>query len=98
MGWGEGGGLEVEQLFMRDFSEECSLLSALAERLAERRVLITFNGKSFDWPLLETRYRMSRKIPPPTPQVHLDFLHPARNLWRRPVGPRWVLHNVIAGA
>lgn len=86
LAWWEGGGLEVEQFFMRDFSEECSLLSALAERLAERRVLITFNGKSFDWPLLETRYRMSRKIPPPTPRAHLDFLHPARNLWRLRLG------------
>lgn len=86
LAWWEGGGLEVEQLFMRDFSEECSLLSALAERLAERRVLITFNGKSFDWPLLETRYRMSRKISPPCPRAHLDFLHPARNLWRLRLG------------
>jgi len=49
-------------------------------------VLVTFNGKSFDWPLLETRYHMSRKIPPPTPQAHLDFLHPARNLWRLRLG------------
>jgi len=86
LAWWEGGGLEVEQLFMRDFSEECSLLSALAERLAERRVLITFNGKSFDWPLLETRYRMSRKISAPCPRAHLDFLHPARNLWRLRLG------------
>lgn len=84
--WWEGGGLEVEQFFMRDYSEECSLLFALGERLAERRVLVTFNGKSFDWPLLETRYRMSRKIPPPTPRAHLDFLHPARNLWRLRLG------------
>ena len=36
----------------------------LAERMAERPVLVTFNGKSFDWPLLETRYRMTRKIQP----------------------------------
>jgi tetratricopeptide (TPR) repeat protein len=84
--WWEGGGLEVEQFFMRDYSEECSLLFALGERLAERRVLVTFNGKSFDWPLLETRYRMSRKIPPPAPRAHLDFLHPARNLWRLRLG------------
>jgi len=49
-------------------------------------VLVTFNGKSFDWPLLETRYRMSRKIPTPTPRAHLDFLHPARNLWRLRLG------------
>jgi len=54
--------------------------------LAERRVLVTFNGKSFDWPLLETRYRMSRKISVPTPRAHLDFLHPARNLWRLRLG------------
>jgi len=51
-----------------------------------RPVLVTFNGKSFDWPLLETRYRMSRKISPPTPRAHLDFLHPARNLWRLRLG------------
>ena len=86
LAWWEGGGLEVEQFFMRDYSEECSLLFALAERLAERRVLVTFNGKSFDWPLLETRYRMSRKIALPAPRAHLDFLHPARNLWRLRLG------------
>jgi len=80
--WWEGGGLEIEQFFMREYSEERSLLFALAERIAERPVLVTFNGKSFDWPLLETRYRMSRKLPPPLPRAHLDFLHPARTLWR----------------
>jgi tetratricopeptide (TPR) repeat protein len=48
--------------------------------------LITFNGKSFDWPLLETRYRMTRTIPPPVLLAHLDFLHPARNLWRLRLG------------
>ncbi len=84
--WWEGGGLEVEQLFMREYSEERSLLAALAERLAERPVLVTFNGKSFDWPLLETRYRMTRTIAPPEPRAHLDFLHPARNLWRLRLG------------
>jgi uncharacterized protein len=84
--WWEGGGLEIEQFFMREYGEERSLLFALAERLAERRVLVTFNGKSFDWPLLETRYRMSRKTSPPTPRAHFDFLHPARNLWRLRLG------------
>jgi uncharacterized protein YprB with RNaseH-like and TPR domain len=86
LAWCEGGGLEVEQLFMREYSEERSLLAALAERLAERPVLVTFNGKSFDWPLLETRYRMTRIFPPPAPRAHLDFLHPARNLWRLRLG------------
>jgi uncharacterized protein len=84
--WWDAGGLEVEQFFMREHSEEHSLLVALAERLAERPVLVTFNGKSFDWPLLETRYRMTRAISPPVPRAHLDFLHPARNLWRLRLG------------
>jgi uncharacterized protein len=84
--WWDAGGLEVEQFFMRDYSEEHSVLSALAERMAERPVLVTFNGKSFDWPLLETRYRMTRCIRAPVPRAHLDFLHPARNLWRLRIG------------
>ena len=84
--WWDAGGLEVEQFFMRDYSDEHSLLVALAERIAERPVLVTFNGKSFDWPLLETRYRMTRAIRPPALRAHLDFLHPARNLWRLRIG------------
>jgi uncharacterized protein len=84
--WWEGGGLEIEQFFLREYSEERSLLFALRERIAEHPVLVTFNGKSFDWPLLETRYRMSRKVSVPTPRAHLDFLHPARNLWRLRLG------------
>ena len=84
--WWDVGGLEVEQFFMREHSEEHSVLVALAERIAERPVLVTFNGKSFDWPLLETRYRMTRKIGVPALQAHLDFLHPARNLWRLRLG------------
>jgi len=84
--WWEGGGLEIEQFFLREYSEERALLFALRERITERPVLVTFNGKSFDWPLLETRYRMSRKISVPTPRAHLDFLHPARSLWRLRLG------------
>ncbi len=86
LAWWDGGGLEIEQFFMREYSEERSMLFALRERIAEHPVLVTFNGKSFDWPLLETRYRMSRRISVPTPRAHLDFLHPARNLWRLRLG------------
>ena len=84
--WWEDGGLEIEQFFLREYSEERALLLALRKRIAEHPIVVTFNGKSFDWPLLETRYRMSRKISVPTPLAHLDFLHPARNLWRLRLG------------
>ena len=84
--WWEGGGLEVEQLFMREAREERSVLAAIAERLEERPVLVTYNGKSFDWPLLKRRYGKVRTIPLPRVAAHLDFLHAARNLWRSRLG------------
>src|ERR1043166_5527550 len=71
---------------MRGYDEERPLLFALQERIAEHPVVVTFNGKSFDWPLLETRYRMSRRVPLPILRAHLDFLHPARSLWRLRLG------------
>jgi uncharacterized protein len=86
LAWWEAGGLAVEQLFMRDHSEEHAVLRALAGRLAERRVLVTFNGKCFDWPLVETRFRMTRQIEAPAPRAHLDLLHPARQVWRLRLG------------
>ena len=84
--WWEGGGLEIEQFLLREYKEERSILLALRERIAEHPVVVTFNGKTFDWPLLETRYRMSRNLPMPVVRAHLDFLHPARNLWRLRLG------------
>ena len=62
LAWWESGGIQIEQLFMRDHDEEHSILLTLAERLKERPVLVTFNGKSFDWPLLQNRFRMTRQI------------------------------------
>jgi uncharacterized protein YprB with RNaseH-like and TPR domain len=84
--WWDSGGLQVEQFFLRDLDEEHSLLLELSERMKQRPVLVTFNGKSFDWPLLETRYRMTRAVPAFSPKLHLDLLHPARQLWRLQLG------------
>src|SRR5262249_37709406 len=71
---------------MRDFSEEHSVLLELSARLAERPVLVTFNGKTFDWPLLESRYTMTRTIRVPRLAAHLDLLHPARAVWKLRLG------------
>jgi uncharacterized protein len=86
LAWWDAGGLQVEQFLMRDFTEEYSLLQHLAERLKERPVLVTFNGKSFDWPLLENRFAMTRSIAAPKLAAHLDLLHPARALWKPRLG------------
>jgi len=86
LAWWDAGGLQVEQFFMRDFAEEHSLLQELSQRVAERPVLVTFNGKSFDWPLLENRFTMTRSIAVPKLAAHLDLLHPARALWKLRLG------------
>jgi uncharacterized protein YprB with RNaseH-like and TPR domain len=75
-------GFRVRQFFMRDYCEEASLLDAVARHLAPFRVLITYNGKTFDQPLLETRYRLNRSRPPFASLEHLDLLHGARRLWK----------------
>jgi len=76
-------GFRVRQFFMRDYAEEASLLAALAEHLAPFKVLITYNGRTFDQPLLETRYRLNRTRPPFTKMAHhVDLLYGARRLWK----------------
>lgn len=75
-------GLFVRQFFMREYVEEGSLLAALEAHLSEFDVLITYNGKSYDQPLLETRYRMASRKPPFARLHHLDLLHGARRLWK----------------
>ena len=67
---------------MRDYCEEASLLDALARHLAPFRVLITYNGRSFDQPLLETRYRLNRAVRRLRGLEHLDLLYGARRLWK----------------
>src|SRR2546430_2299157 len=86
LAWWDAGGLQAEQFFMRDFAEEHALLHELSQRVAERPVLVTFNGKSFDWPLLENRFTMTRSIAVPQLEAHLDLLHPARALWKLRLG------------
>jgi uncharacterized protein len=86
LAWWDSCGLQVEQFFMRDFHEEHSILHELSARLADRPVLVTFNGKSFDWPLLENRFTMTRAIKTPRLAAHLDLLHPARALWKLRLG------------
>ncbi|MEO8662059.1 MAG: ribonuclease H-like domain-containing protein [Bryobacteraceae bacterium] len=75
-------GFRVRQFFMREFGEEASLLSALTAHLAEFDTLVTYNGKAYDQPLLETRYRMARARHPFSRLPHLDLLFGARRLWK----------------
>lgn len=75
-------GFRVRQFFLRDYSDERSALHALSEYLRRFAVLITYNGKSYDQPLLETRYTMCRARHPFGSMEHLDLLYGARRLYK----------------
>jgi tetratricopeptide (TPR) repeat protein len=75
-------GFELLQFFMRDPSQESAILAALDELASHFDVVVTFNGKSFDIPLLNTRYTLNGLTPPFAPFQHIDLLHLARKLWR----------------
>jgi uncharacterized protein YprB with RNaseH-like and TPR domain len=79
----EGDEFVVRQYFMRDIPEEPALLDFVRGMLGPCCGLVTFNGRAFDWPLLETRFAMNRQPAPPVDAYHLDLLLPARRLWRR---------------
>lgn len=72
-------GLVLEQLLVRALGEEAPMLARVRERIERASFLVTFNGKSFDLPLLRTRFVLARMDPPPSPP-HLDLLHVARRV------------------
>jgi len=78
----EGETFRLAQFFLRDPAEEPAMLEALLDFLAPARALVTFNGKAFDAPLLNTRFAL-HSIPTPLREFsHLDLLPLARRLWR----------------
>jgi hypothetical protein len=83
--WQLDGRLAVEMFLARDYSEESAVLAALWRRLAGIETLVTFNGKSFDWPMVVDRSRRhllgrGAVVAPPR---HVDLLHLARRRWKR---------------
>ena len=83
VGYFEGDRFCVRQYFMRDYNEERALLSALNDLLANFKAVVTYNGKTFDLPLMESRYIMSGMKMSLVDPYHFDLLYPARRLWKR---------------
>ncbi|WP_437760267.1 ribonuclease H-like domain-containing protein [Sorangium sp. So ce1389] len=90
-------GFVMEQLLLRRLGEEEPILRRLAERLAGASMIITYNGKAFDMPLLRTRYVMNR-LPPPPELPHLDLVHVARRIHKARLKTRTLIaleHDVL---
>jgi uncharacterized protein YprB with RNaseH-like and TPR domain len=85
VGTWEGDALSVVQLLLPDHPDEPTLLDAVAREIGPAPVLVTYNGRSFDWPLLVARYRLHGR---PAPELggHLDLLPTVRRLFRHRLG------------
>ena len=73
----------LRQFFLADISSEAAMLDAVSEQLRECGGIVSFNGRRFDIPLLETRYILNRLRPSAFIILHIDLLQPARRLYRQ---------------
>jgi len=83
VGYFEGDQFCVRQYFMRDYNEERALLSAVNELLSNFKAIVSYNGKTFDFPLIQSRFIMSGMKLNLEDPGHFDLLYPARRLWKR---------------
>jgi len=83
VGWWERGTFQWRQYLLPDFVAEAAMLDDLAGLAEGFEVVMTFNGASFDLPLLRTRALLNRLADPCSPLVSWDLLVPGRRLWGR---------------
>lgn len=85
IGTWQGDQLRVRQFVLADHADEPAFLTGLADAIPPDAWLVTYNGRSFDWPLLVARFRLHRRAPP-LHAGHLDLLPVARQIWRHRLG------------
>ena len=73
----------VEQFFLRNPSEEKAQLAALNQFVDGGQAIVSYNGKSFDLPIINTRYILNRLGNPFEEMAHFDLLHISRRVWKR---------------
>jgi len=78
----QGGGIHVRQLYLSALAGEREMLRLFASWLAPDAVLVSYNGRSYDAPLLKGRFRMHRHAHPFEALRHVDLLHPVRRAYR----------------
>ena len=86
LGWIEPRGMVIRQYIMRDYHAEAAMLEEIASVFRRFETVVTFNGKSFDLPLLESRMTMNRICLPATQWPHFDLLHAARRVYKLRLG------------
>ncbi|MCR2802884.1 ribonuclease H-like domain-containing protein [Paenibacillus soyae] len=82
IGYMNGESFVIEQSLIRHPAEEYAMMMDLKRKLRNFSYLATYNGKTFDWPLVLNRMIMNAIGSSPWTPLHLDFLHPSRSIWR----------------
>ena len=85
LGTWDGDLFTVRQLLLPDHADETALLDAIVDAIPADCWLVTYNGRTFDWPLLVARFRLHRRAAPSF-AGHLDLLPVARQLWKHRTG------------
>jgi uncharacterized protein len=76
-------GIEVTQHFLPGPENEAAFLGGFLEDFGEDDILVSYNGKSFDWPQVRSRHTFLRRELPKLPETgHIDLLHAARRFWK----------------
>ncbi len=81
VGYFEGQSFQLHQYFMNDFNEEAELFAELNRMVADFELIVSYNGKSYDIPLLNSRNTYLREKSPYSHLQHFDLLHAVRRLW-----------------
>jgi uncharacterized protein YprB with RNaseH-like and TPR domain len=81
-GYYDLGAFQVRQFLLTSHSAERALLTAVAEFFDDANLIVTYNGKTFDVPVMETRWSFHRMEMPLDGVPHFDALHTARRLWK----------------
>ncbi len=75
-------GLRTVQYFLPDYGREQIAFLAMRTMLQDKKILLSFNGKSYDYPLLRNRFILNRMDNPFLDYAHLDLLHVSRRIWK----------------
>lgn len=82
LGYFSGHDFVVEQFMLHSYAEEPAMLKTIASVMKRFSMIATFNGRTFDIPLLKSRFLINRISESALPELHADVLYPCRRLWK----------------
>lgn len=76
-----GESFVVRQFLLNDYHQETSMLNEFVASLKGAKAIVTYNGKSFDAPLIKTRSILNRIELELDKYKHYDLLHACRRVY-----------------